>query len=240
MSGHSKWSKVKHQKATTDAVKASLFTKASRGITIAVREGGGMGDPDKNFHLRLAIEKAHAVNMPKENIERAITRGMGGGGEAIEEVVYEGYGQGGVAMLVLAATDNRARTVSAIKNLFDRAGGSLASPGAVSYLFTRSGIITVHKAGTTLDELLALALDAGADDVVETEDVYEVYVAPVHTHLLKAAFEGKGIPIDYISFMMKATIPLAASSPAHLEQIERLTDALEALDDVQHVYTNLL
>ena len=138
MSGHSKWSKVKHQKATTDVVKGAAFTKASRAITLAVREGGGIPDPEKNFRLRLAIEKARAVNMPKENIARAIDKATGGGAGDIEQVVYEGYGPGGVAFMIEAATDNRNRTVSVVKNMFERNGGTLAGPGAVSFLFTKS------------------------------------------------------------------------------------------------------
>lgn len=135
MSGHSKWSKVKHQKAVTDVVKAKSFTQASRAITIAVKEGGG-GNPEHNFRLRLAIDQARAANMPKDNIERAIAKGLGSGAGDLEQIVYEGFGPHGVAFLIDAATDNRNRTVSFIKSLFDRAGGSLASPHAVSYMFT--------------------------------------------------------------------------------------------------------
>ncbi len=238
MSGHSKWSKVKHQKATTDAVKANAFTKASRGLTIAVREGGGIADPDKNFRLRLAIEKARGVNMPKENIERAIARGIGTGAGAIEQLHYEGYGPGGVAVLVEAATDNRARTVSAIKNIFDRAGGTLASPGAVSYLFVRSGIITVPRTGHTTDELLALALDAGADDVREKEDMYEIYAAPARLAAVRQTLEEKGIVIDNAALIMKPTSCVPVTDGI-ADRVERLTEALEESDDVQHVYTNI-
>lgn len=134
MSGHSKWSKVKHQKAVTDVVKAKSFTQASRAITIAVKEGGG-GNPDHNFRLRLAIDQARAANMPKDNIERAIAKGLGSGAADLEQITYEGFGPHGVAFLIDTATDNRNRTVSFIKSLFDRAGGSLASPHAVSYMF---------------------------------------------------------------------------------------------------------
>lgn len=139
MSGHSKWSKVKHQKAVTDVVKAKSFTQASRAITIAVKEGGG-GNPEHNFRLRLAIDQARAVNMPKENIERAIAKGLGSDAGDLEQIFYEGFGPHGVAFLIDAATDNRNRTVSFIKSIFDRAGGSLASPHAVSYMFTVSDV----------------------------------------------------------------------------------------------------
>lgn len=137
MSGHSKWSKVKHQKETTDAVKSQAFTRASRSLTIAVKEGGGVTDPDKNFRLRLAIDQARSVNMPKETIERAIARGLGGGGESVESVIYEGYGPGGVGYLVYAITDNHQRTGAMLKHTFEHSGGSLAAPHAVEYLFER-------------------------------------------------------------------------------------------------------
>src|SRR3990167_7132942 len=154
MSGHSKWSKVKHQKATTDAVKGAAFTKASRAITIAVREGGGVADPEKNFRLRLAVEKARIVNMPKDNIERAIARAAGGDASVIESVVYEGDGPAGVGLLIEAATDNRQRTVSGVKQVLERAGGRLATPGAVGYQFKRAGVITISKIGRSFDQLM--------------------------------------------------------------------------------------
>ena len=181
MSGHSKWSKVKHQKATTDVAKGAAFTKASRAITIAVHEGGGMTDPNANFRLRLAIEKARSVNMPKDTIERAIAKAAGTGGETLEQVTYEGYGPAGVAFLVEAATDNRNRTVSVIKNIFERYGGTLTGPGAVSFLFTRN------------------------------------------------------IEDNHVSIQPTYTVPV---SEQVRERITALTADLEALDDVQQIYTN--
>ncbi|MEK7129521.1 MAG: YebC/PmpR family DNA-binding transcriptional regulator [Patescibacteria group bacterium] len=174
MSGHSKWSKVKHQKATTDVARGAAFTKASRAITVAVREGGT--DANSNFHLRLAIEQARAVNMPKETIQRAIEKGSGPAGEGgIERVVYGAYGPGGVALLIEAVTDNRNRTVSVIKNTLERFGGSLVSPGAVAFLFTRSGI--------TMKPLVVMELPQDKRATIETlvaqltalEDVQRVY-----------------------------------------------------------------
>lgn len=238
MSGHSKWSKVKHQKATTDVVKSFAFTKASRGITVAVREGGGITDPNSNFHLRLAIEKARDVNMPKENIERAIAKASGEGGAAIEQILYEGYGPGGVAILVEAATDNRQRTVSQIKNVLERAGGTLASPGAVSFQFMRRGLLTVPKQGTTYDSLLAAACDAGADDVVETTDLFEVYTTDVHLSHVKQALEAKHIPIEHIARIMHPATPIEGDDKLRAH-IDELTGMLEELDDVQTVFTNL-
>lgn len=178
MSGHSKWSKVKHQKATTDVARAAAFTKASHGITIAVREGGGSTNPDTNFRLRLAIEKAREVNMPKENIERAITKGTDAHGEAIESISYEGYGPGGVAFIIVAATDNRQRTASAVKNIMDQFGGSLAGPGAVSFLFTKtpSGefVLRPHN-GITPDEETRGTVAKLEEELRELPDVLHVY-----------------------------------------------------------------
>lgn len=236
MSGHSKWSKVKHQKATTDVVKGMAFTKAARAITIAVREGGGIGDPAHNFHLRLAIEKAREVNTPKENIDRAIEKGMGTGGEGIEQIMYEGYGPGGVALIVEAATDNRQRTVAAVKNLLERAGGSLGSPGSVEFLFKRCGIITVPKT-VSYDALFEAAVSDGADDVIETEDLFEVYTSVSSLMTVKQKLMEQGIPIDNTEIIMK---PIASVSVAgdKITYLDDLVDQLENLDDVQHVFSN--
>jgi YebC/PmpR family DNA-binding regulatory protein len=233
MSGHSKWSKVKHQKATTDVVKSAAFTKATHAITIAVREGGGNTDPESNFHLRLAIERARAVNMPKENIERAIAKGGGAGGTAIEQILYEGYGPGGVALLIEATTDNRQRTVSQIKNVLDRAGGRLASPGSVSFQFRKRGVLTIPKSVGSLDSLLSFAVDAGADDVVEATDLFEIYTAPNQLFHVKKMLEEKGITVDNAVLIMHPTMTVQAD-------VERLAEELESLDDVQTVYTNAL
>jgi len=238
MSGHSKWSKVKHQKATTDVVKGREFTKAARAITIAVRSGGGDGNPTHNFHLRLAIEQAHDVNMPKENIERAIEKGQGIGGGSIEQILYEGYGPSGVAMIIEAATDNKQRTVAAIKNLLERAGGTITSPGAVSYLFDRAGIITVSKNSKSYDQMLEAALDAGASDVVETDDMFEVYTSITSLSDVKQKITEKGIGIDNTAIIMKPKTLMGLSQDKQ-RQVEELVSQLEDLDDVQNVFTNL-
>jgi YebC/PmpR family DNA-binding regulatory protein len=231
MSGHSKWSKVKHQKATTDVVKSTAFTKATHAITIAVREGGGITDPDSNFHLRLAIERARAVNMPKENIERAIAKGSGEGASGIEQVLYEGYGPGGIAFLIEATTDNRQRTVSQVKNVLERAGGTLASPGAVAFQFMRKGIMTVPKTGLTFDTLLSGAIDAGAEDVVERVDLFEVYTNHADLFKVKKFLEEKGIVIDNAALIMHPTTTIHGD-------VDNLVADLESLDDIQFVYTN--
>ena len=239
MSGHSKWSKVKHQKATTDVVKSFAFTKASRAIAVAVKEGGGITNPDMNFHLRLAIEKARDVNMPKENIERTIAKAAGEGGAAFEQIMLEGYAPGGIAILIEAATDNRQRTVSQVKNTLERAGGTLASPGAVSFQFTRRGVLTVHKQGMTYDVILAAAVDAGAEDVVETTDLFEVYTEASALAKVKNALEARSIPIENTSRIMHPTLPVNGTDDIHAK-INDLVTALEELDDVQMIFTNLL
>jgi YebC/PmpR family DNA-binding regulatory protein len=238
MSGHSKWSKVKHQKATTDVAKAQAFTKAMRGLYVAIREGGGIIDPDKNFRLRLAIEKARYANVPKDTIDRAIAKASGEDSSSIESVVYEGYGPGGVAFLVSAVTDNRVRTVSVIKNLFDRHGGTLASPGAVMYLFSQKGIAIVRKNTVTMEVVLEHALNAGADDVVEREDVIEVYTGSSSLDVVKTYLEAHGIPVDTAGLVMVASTKIA---PPDEEKgsLRSLLEALEKEEDVHEVYTNL-
>lgn len=238
MSGHSKWSKVKHQKAVIDLARGQAFTKAAHAITVAVREGGGV-DPESNFRLRLAIEKARAVNMPKENIARAIERGQEVGVTGgIEQIIYEGYGPGGVAVMIEATTDNRQRTVAAIKNVFERAGGSLGSPGAVSFLFKRAGVITVPKAKITLDALLAAAIESGADDVIEREDMFEVYTQPESLSRVKQRLEEMGITLDNTELIYQPTTSVAPPAAGRVV-IEKLIAVLEDLEDVQAVYSNL-
>lgn len=238
MSGHSKWSKVKHQKATTDAVKSRAFTRASRGITVAVREGGGIADPDKNFRLRLAIEFAKSVNMPKDTIERAVEKGAGGGGVAYENLLYEGYGPGGIAFLVEAATDNHQRTASEVKHAFDHAGGSLASPGAVSYQFRKRGLVLVTKSSGSPDAMLEIALTSGADDVIERDDVYEIFTKSDLLSQVKLALESQGMEIDHAGFIMQSDTQVNPEDSVR-QKNEHLIESLEELDDVQNVYTTM-
>lgn len=238
MSGHSKWSKVKHQKATTDAVKSQAFTRASRGLTVAVREGGGITDPDKNFRLRLAIEFAKSVNMPKDTIERAIEKGAGGGMAAFETLVYEGYGPGGVAYLVEAATDNHQRTGSEMKHQFDRAGGSLAAPGAVMYQFGRNGVLLVAKSGQSYDDVLDMAVRVGGDDVIERDDVYEIYTSADMLAKVKKQLESEGVTIEVTELIMRPSVIVNPADNIRAAN-EALISALESLDDVQKVYTTM-
>lgn len=237
MSGHSKWSKVKHQKATTDVLKAAAFTKASRAITIAVREGGGIADPNRNFRLRLAIEKAKDVNMPKENILRAIEKGKGEGSASLSSVVYEGYGPFGVAMLIAGVTDNVNRTVSFVKQVLEHNGGRLASPGAVSYLFSQRGLLTVPKPYNG-NALMEHAIEAGADDILEMDDLFEIYTEPQKLSHVKQAFEDESIPVETCTLLMHPS-SIIALSPEQRKTIEALIEKLVLLDDISEVYTNM-
>lgn len=238
MSGHSKWSKVKHQKATTDAVKSSAFTKASRAVTVSVLEGGGVTDPNKNFKLRLAIEKAKSVNMPKENIERAIERAVSADAASLEQIVYEGYAAGGVAILIEAATDNHQRTSANIKHVLDRAGGSIASPGSVSYQFVRCGVVTVEKQQKPFDAMLEIAIAAGATDVEEADDLFEVYTKPSDITDVLSVLTKAGWVVENWEVIMKPTVPLAVDDAAR-QAIDGLVETLEELDDVQKVYSSM-
>lgn len=236
MSGHSKWSKVKHQKATTDEQKGKAFTRAAHGITIAVREGGGP-DPMHNFRLRLAIEKAREVNVPKENIERAIEKGKGTSGGAFEEVLYEGFAPGGVALIIEAATDNRQRTGALVKNVLERAGGTLAGPGAVSYLFDHVGVITVPRTIAS-DTLLIESLDLGARDFVETGDMFEIYTSIPQLSLVKEGIVAKGITVDntVLVYKPKSTIPV---SGVVAQKVGMLITGLEEEEDILTVFSNM-
>ena len=237
MSGHSKWSQIKRKKEATDAKKGQAFTRVAREITIAARAGGG--DPNANFALRLAIEKARAVNMPKENIERAIKRGTGElKGEVIEEITYEGYGPHGIALLVQVVTDNRNRAVSEIRRLFNRHGGTLGSSGSVAWLFDQKGVIIVAPDGRDPEELGLLAIEAGADDITIDDAVVEVYTDPASFPRVRQALEANNIRPDNaeVALVPKSRVSL---SPEDTLQVMKLIESLEELDDVARVYSNL-
>ena len=237
MSGHSKWSTIKRQKGVTDAKRGALFTKVAREISVAARQGGG--DPDANYRLRLAVEKARAVNMPADNIKRTIDKATGGGeAEQFEEIVYEGYGPGGVAVLVEAQTDNRNRTAAEVRSMFSKTGGQLAGSGAVAWQFEPRGLISVVRAGIDADEVALTAIDAGAQDV-DTEDnqVIEIYTVPGDLESVRKALELAGIAVDSAETTMVArqTVDLESSKA---RQALRLVELLEDLDDVQRVTVN--
>jgi YebC/PmpR family DNA-binding regulatory protein len=234
MSGHSKWSTIKRQKGVTDAKRGALFTKVAREISVAARQGGG--DPDANYRLRMAIDKARSVNMPADNIKRTIEKAAGGGeGEQYEEIVYEGYGPGGVAILVEAATDNRNRTAAEVRSIFTKAGGQLAGSGAVAWQFEPKGLITA--VGADPDAIALAAIDAGASDVDTTVDPIEIYTEPADLEAVRKALEGSGIAVDQAESAMiaKQTVELDV---AHARQALRLVELLEDLDDVQRVTAN--
>ena len=239
MSGHSKWSKVKHQKATTDVVKAKAFTKASRAITVAVREGGGIADPNTNFKLRLAVEKARDVNMPKENIDRAIAKGKGEGEMAIESYLYEAYGPSGSALLIEAATENRQRTVSQVKNVLDRNNGVLATPGSVSYQFVRVAVLVVIiTSGLDQDQLFSVAIEHGATDVVFYDDSAEIYAEPKDLEQVRESLLKNALTIDNAEIVYRPTLPMTYSEDV-IQHLDQLVEALSDLEDVQRVYTNI-
>ncbi len=238
MSGHSKWSKVKHQKAVTDSVKGKLFTKASRAISIAIKEGGGVVDPEKNFRLRMAIDQAKAVNMPKDTIERAIAKGAGEGVGTIEEIIYEAYGPSGVALVIETATDNRQRTVAEVKNTLLNNGGTLADPGAVAYMFERRGVIVVTKQeGMSTEALFDRIVELGALDIVEHEGEYEVFTPYDRLAAIRDGLTESGYAVETAQLIMHPTTSIPASADT-LETLERLEEKLTDLDDVQRIYTN--
>ena len=237
MSGHSKWAQIKRQKGVNDAKRGAVFTKMGREIAVAARAGGA--DPDGNFRLRLAIERARAVNMPADNIKRAIERAVKGGeGEQYEEIAYEGYGPGGVAVLVEAATDNRNRTAADIRSMFSKAGGQLAGAGAVAWQFEARGVISVDRRGVDPDEVALTAIDAGASDVEPEADPIEVYTKPHDLETVRSALEAAGVRIESAetSMVAKQTVDV---EPARARQVLRLVEQLEDLEDVQRVTVNL-
>jgi YebC/PmpR family DNA-binding regulatory protein len=237
MSGHSKWSQIKRQKGANDAKRGAVFTKVGREITIAAREGGG--DPDGNYRLRLAIDKARSVNMPADNIKRAIEKATGGSAaEQYEEVIYEGYGPGGVAILVEAATDNRNRTVADVRALFSRAGGQLAGAGSVAWQFEPRGVIAIARDGLDPDEVALTAIDAGADDVdTDADDMIEVLTDPGRLEALRKALEASGVTIESAEVAMQPKQPIEVDTDV-VRQNLRLLEQLEDLDDVQRVTAN--
>jgi YebC/PmpR family DNA-binding regulatory protein len=237
MSGHSKWSTIKHKKAATDAKRGKIFTRLTREIAIAARAGGG--DPETNFALRLAVDKAKAANMPKDNIERAIKRGTGElKGDELAEVTYEAYAPNGVALLVQTVTDNRNRTVADLRRTFTRQGGSMAEAGSVAWQFERMGYIALEADGGDAETVFEVAVEAGAEDVVLSEGLIEVYAQLGSFEAVRQALRERDIELDTAELAMipKSTIQLSAKETI---QVMGVIEALEELDDVQQVYSNL-
>ncbi|MEN9936530.1 MAG: hypothetical protein RLZZ387_3109 [Chloroflexota bacterium] len=241
MSGHSKWHSIRRSKGLIDQKRGQLFTKLARDITIATREGGN-GDPDANFRLRIAVDKARASNMPMDNIQRAIDRGLGKGGDgaAIEEIYYEGYAPGGVALMIEAATDNRNRTNSEVRATITKAGGTPGEPGSVGWMFDTKGLITIDLTQKKLDvdEVQLTAIDAGADDVEVGEDAIEVYTDFKQLAAVRQALLAAGLPLTGAEKTMLAKTEVDADADTAMKVL-RLIEKLEDLDDVQKVYSNL-
>lgn len=233
MSGHSKWSTIKHQKAVNDAARGNLFSKLSRAITIAAKGGP---DPDMNFKLRVVIDKAKEANMPKDNIERAISKAQDSGD--LEEISYEGFGPFGIAVIVEVATDNRNRTAQEIKNLFERGGGSLAGPGAVAFNFEPKGLLLVKKSGNVDEQILNL-IDLGVEDVEETEDGIEAYVSPNSLSNMKEKVGDKGYKIVTAELIQKPKSYQKLVDPVQAKKAVAFLEKLEEQDDVQKVFANL-
>jgi YebC/PmpR family DNA-binding regulatory protein len=237
MSGHSHWAGIKYKKAAADAKRGKVWSKVARMIIVAAKTGGG--DPTANLSLRYAIDKAKAANMPKDTIEKAIKKGTGETeGTSFEEVLYEGYAPGGIAIMVEALTDNRNRTTPEIKRLFERYGGSLGTGGCVNWMFSKKGLITVSTADTDEEQLLEIALNAGADDMENTGEVYEITCDPAAYEKLKDALKEKEIPtqVTEISMVPQNTIPVNDEGTA--KKTISLMDAFEDHDDVQNTYAN--
>lgn len=238
MSGHSKWSTIKRQKGAADAKRGAIFTKLGNAVAVAARQGA---DPESNFQLRLAIERARAANMPNENIERAIQRGSGAGGQASEEITYEGFGPGGAAILVQTLTDNRNRTTADLRKIFSDHGGSMAAAGSVSWMFEPRGIIRIERnalGNQSVDDLTLKLIDNGADDISESEDGLTVLSAANELKTVKAAVDELGIPVASAGVELHPKAEASAVDEAMRPKLESLLNALEAHDDVTDYATN--
>jgi len=238
LSGHSKWSSIKHKKGAADAKRGKLFSKLARSIIVAAKEGGG--DPENNLALANAIDKAKSYSMPKDNIERAIAKGSGSGADAdaFEGIVYEGYGPEGVAVIVEALTDNRNRTASEVRHIFAKFGGNLGTTGAVAWQFERRGVVLVGADGVDEDELFMAAADGGAEDIEADGGVIQVTSAPENLQAVREAIEAAGFPIESAELSMLPKNTVAVDDEGKAKQLMRLIEALEDDDDVQEVYAN--
>ena len=236
MSGHSKWANIKHKKGKSDAQKGKIFTKLGREIVIAVKSGGG--DPDTNTRLKDVIAKAKAANMPNDNISRSIKKAIGDGDASnYEELTYEGYGPGGVAVIVECATDNRNRTAGDLRHYFDKFGGNLGQTGCVSFMFNKKGVIVIEKTSNIDEDTLMMeALEAGAEDFSAEEDMFEILTDPADFSAVRNALEAKGYEFLEAEVSMLPTTTTKLEDPEHIKFMDKLIENLEDLDDVQNVY----
>lgn len=238
MSGHSKWATIKRAKGANDAKRGQLFTKLANAITIAVKQGGSITDPEMNPSLRIAVDKAKGANMPRENIERAIQRAAGlGAGVEFTEALYEGFAPGGVGMLIEAVTDKKQRTVAEVKNLIEKNGGSMGGQGSVSYQFQKAGEIIVKTDGKSVDDILTSALDSGAEDIDDAGEVVFIYTSPTTLTSVKNALSDAGLTIEEAGLVYKPITKISVQ-PEIEAKIMAIVEKLEELDDVQKVYTN--
>ncbi len=239
MSGHSKWATTHRQKEAKDAKRGAIFTKLAAQIAVAVREGGGVGDPDKNFRLRLVMDKAREFNMPKDNISRAIEKGMGtAGGEALVNVTYEGFVPGGAAVMIETVTDNKARTVQLVRNVMENGGGTLGGSGAVSYLFIPLGELVMDTEGKNAEQAELDAIDAGVNDFEADGLKLILYCDRDKIFLLKEAMEKKGYRVESAELVMKPEVLVEVTDPDVRGKVENLLEKIEELDDVSKVWTN--
>lgn len=239
MSGHSKWSTIKRQKGAADAKRGQLFTKLSNAITIAVRDGGGVTDINSNFKLRLAYDRARESNMPKENIERAIGRAKARQGDGLEEIIYEGFAPGGVAVIILTVTDNKQRTFSELKSLFEKNGGTLGTPGSVSYLFTQKGEVVVKKDGKSFDDIFSVVEEAQVTDIEEENGSFILYCDSTSFSSVKKILDEKGIVVESSELIYKPTSFVSVDNKVTQDKIMNLLEKVEEMDDVQKVFTNV-
>ncbi len=238
MSGHSKWSSIKHQKGAKDVQRGALFTKLAREISVAVRAGGS-GDLEANYRLRLAVQKARGNNMPSDNIERSIKKALGADDNTTyDEVLYEGFGPGGAAILVQALTDNRNRTVSEVRSAFTKYGGNMGESGSVGWMFANRGVITIGVDGKDPDDVALMAIDAGASDVEPSDDLLEAYTEPQDLKAVEDAIRAMDLPIEEAGLQYVPSMTVALDDGQTVQAL-RLIEKLEELDDVQQVYSNL-
>ena len=239
MSGHSKWATIKRAKGAADLKRGLTFTKISNAITVAVKQSGGITDPNSNFKLRLAVDSARAANMPKDNIERAIQKAVGKDAGGLQEVIYEGFAPEGISVIIEAATDNAMRTTSEIKSIFNKEGGNFGQPGSVAYQFEQKGRIIIDKNGKTIDELLEIAVESGAEDIEDVQDKAIITTSYIDLSSVRERLMKKGIVLEDVEAIRKPLTPIAISDPAKLEKVINFLDKIEGLDDVQKVYSNI-
>lgn len=239
MSGHSKWATIKRAKGAADLKRGLTFTKISNAITVAVKQSGGITDPNSNFKLRLAVDAARAANMPKDNIERAIQKAVGKDAGDVSEVIYEGFAPEGISVIIEAATDNSMRTTSEIKSIFNKERGSFGQPGSVAYQFEQIGMIAIPKNGKGMDELFEIAVESGAEDIEDAQDKAIITTSYVDLASVRERLIEKGITPEVVEAVRRPLAPIVISDPVKLGRVNNFLSKLEGLDDVQKVYSNL-